>query len=157
MISVRNSSNVRKSRNIRGFRDIKNSTYSKPLLSGLGAKKDLAFKTRLPKFDGFQFGNLYLPGGHLESQWIGTAVDNAVNKMLHNMENGGILYGLFGHILASLYRVSRGNLVRFLISLLYSVITFLLTSLYKVLWKILILPLTIVAVLMLVILLVMML
>jgi hypothetical protein len=150
MIPVRNSIHRRNSNNIRGFRDIKHSTYSKRLLSGFGAQKKLSVRLQRPQFDGFHFADLHLPGGHLESKWIGNAVDDAMSKVLQHLENGGVFYGLFGNILAALYRVSRGSIIRFLILLLYRVVVFLLMSLYKVLWRILVLPLTIVALLMLI-------
>jgi hypothetical protein len=156
MIPVRSAIHRRNSNNIRGFRDIKHSTFSKPLL-GFSTQKKLSVRFQRPKFDGFHYGNFHLPGGHLESKWIGNAVDDAMSKVLQHLANGNVFYGLFGNILAALYRISRGNIIRFLILLLYRVVVFLLMSVYKVLWRLLILPLTIVAILMLVILLITML
>lgn len=154
MIPVRNAVHRRNSNNIRGFRDIKHSTFSKRLFSGLGGHKKLTTRYPLPQFDGFRFGHFQLPGGQLESKWIARAVDDAMAQVLHHLENGGVFYGLLGNILASLYRLSRGNIIRLLVVLLYRIVIFLCFSLYKVLWKVLILPLTLVAIIMLIVLLI---
>ena len=155
MLSVRTSEDIHTSKHIRGFREIRHSTLSKRLLSDWGSAK-LKKMDRfigLPQFDGFTFGHFKLQGGHLESQWIGQALDQAMMRVLHQLDNGGILYALAGNLLKSLYRRSRGSFIRFIIQLFYKIVIIIFKAIFSILWRIIIAPLSIIAFLLLLILL----
>ena len=145
MISVRHAPHRATSNNIRGFREIKNSTHSNRLFTGLGGPKQLTVRTLRPKFDGFSFAGFDLGGGYLESKWLGQRVDNIATGIFEKLKSGGVLTGFLGSLLMSAYRPLRFGIINKLMILLYQIVIKLLTAIYDFIWRILLVPLIIVA------------
>ena len=145
MIPVRHAPHRSTSNNIRGFRDIKHSTYSKRLFTGFGGDKKLNVRAIKPELDGFNFGGLKLSGGYLEAKWLGRKLDNIAGDLFDRLQGGGVLMGFAGNLLASAYRSMRFNIINRLIALLYQLVVKLLTAVYNIIWRILFIPLIIVA------------
>lgn len=155
MIPVRHAPHRPNSNNVRGFRDIKHSTHSKPLLSGLGSNKKLNIRRiKKPQFDGFNSGDLKLRGGYLETKWLGQGVDRIAGELFTKLQGGGVLMGFIGNLLVSVYRPMRFTIINRLVGLLYQLVTKLLTVVHYAIWRILFFPLIIIAAILLLLLLI---
>ena len=151
MIPVRHAPHRATSNNVRGFRDVKHSTYSKRLFTGLGGKKKLAVLSSIkPKFDGFNLGNFKLQGGYLEGKWLGLGLDKAATQLFAKLQGGGVLMGIVGNLLASAYRPMRFGIINKLTSLLYLILIKILTAVNHFIWRILFKPLIIIGIIMLI-------
>ena len=106
----------------------KRSTKANAFFSGLGSKKKLTMLSSIkPKFDGFNLGNFKLPGGYLESKWLGLGLDKAATQLFTKLQSGGVLMGFVGNMLAKAYRPMRFGIINKLTSLLYLILIKILT------------------------------
>ena len=155
MLPVKHAPHRATSNNVRGFRDIKHSTYSKRLFTGLGGKKKLKmFPATRPKFDGFSLGKFKLPGGYLEGKWLGLGLDKAATGLFAKLQSGGVLMGFVGNMLAAAYRPMRFGIINKLTSLLYLILLKVLAAINHIIWRIFFKPLIIIGILILVLLLI---
>ncbi|WP_163836698.1 hypothetical protein [Spartinivicinus ruber] len=145
MIPVKNATHRSSSANLRGFRDIKNSTYSKRLFTGLGGNKKLTVRMIKPELDGFNIGDFKLKGGSLETRWFGHGLDNVATEVFAKLQDGGLLMGFVGNLLSSAYRPMRFSIINKLITLFYQIVIQVLTVIHNFIWRVLLIPLMIIA------------